>query len=194
MSSFENLIIEDLHNCNEENLPGIKLKVYYAPESYFHGIVLPTGNTFESFATIAAGDLEFKENKAWSSFECLVDENELKLMLVGPSFKKKFKTQLDLYLLGFKPKVMGFIAAICNEKLILAVEDSNGVFWLIGTKQNPANIDKADGTTGKVIADNSGFSVSVIANTPLYRYAGNILNFNTSGGDFNTDFNKDFFI
>lgn len=194
MNSFEDFTIEDLQNCNEDNLPGIKLKVYYAPESFFHGIVLPIATTFSDFGIIENGDLEFKEDKAWSTFECLVDENELKTMLVGPSFKKKFQTQLDFYLLGFKTKIMAFLTAICNERLILAVEDSNGNFWIIGTKQNPAHIDKAEGSTGKAIADNTGFAVSVVANSPLYRYAGNILDFNTSGGDFNTDFNKDFYI
>jgi len=195
MQPFEDLFVENLETCPTDGVAsGLQVKVYYAPESFFHGIVIPSANTFEDVATIAEGDMEFIEGKAWSWFNALIDENELKTMLSGPTLRKKFRTQLDVFLLGLTPKVIGFLETIANEPLVFGVTDANGQIWIVGNKRNAATIDKADGTSGKLYTDNSGFSATISANTILYRYAGDINNFNVTGGDFNTDFNNDFLI
>lgn len=195
MNSFEDVFIENLENCpTDAAASGIQVKVYYAPESFFHGIVIPPASTFDGLATIADGDMEFIDGKNWYWFNALVDENELKTFLTGTVLRKKFRTQLDLFLLGFTPKVIGFLETVANVPLVFAVTDANGTPWIIGNKRNAATIDKADGTTGKVYTDNAGFSASISAKTMLYRYDGDLNDFNRTGGDFNTDFNIDFLI
>lgn len=195
MQPFEDVFIENLENCSVvQASSGIQVKVLYAPADFFYGIVTPEGESFIEKATIPDGDLEFKEGKAWSWFNCLIDENELKTFLTGATYRKKFKTQLDVFLLGFHAQAIGFLEVVSNTPMVFAVTDSNGNTWIIGTKRNPASIDKADGSSGKSYSDNSGFSASISANTILYQYAGDINDFNRTAGDFNTDFNNDFLI
>lgn len=195
MQPFEDVFIENLENCpNGAAASGLQVRVCYAPESYFHGIVLTDKETFVDSATIQDGDMEFVAGKAWGWFNALVDESELKTILTGPALRKKFRTQLDLYILGFNTTVIGFLERVANVPLVFAVIDANGTPWIVGTKRNAAIIDKADGTTGKAYIDNSGFAATISANTMLYRYAGDVQDFNRTGGEFNTDFNNDFTI
>lgn len=193
MGLFDNVSLEDIESCfNQEISAGISTRILYTPACFLYGFVLPTGESFAQNIDIPSGDMEFEDGKTWSYFDCLTDENELKVMLSGPTGKKKLRSQLDLFALGLSSKILGFLEAVANVPLIFAIPDQNGKMWILGNKRNGAFIEKADGTTGKKYEDNSGFAITISANTTIYNYTGDIHNFNTSGGDFNTDFNIDF--
>lgn len=195
MNSFDDLILENLSICEDAGtFSGIRTRIYYAPEYFFHGIVLPDSQDFAASLTIPVGDIEMKEGKAWFYFDCLIDENEMKVLTSGSGLRKKLKSQLNLFLLGFVPKVLGFIHTLGNVPMVFAVDDHNGRTWILGNRRNQAIIEKAEGGTGKTYTDNAGVSASISANTPIYLYAGSIHEFHLLAGDFNTDFNKDFLI
>ncbi len=171
MNSFEGVNIEDLKHCPQDNFAsGIKTKIYYAPASYFSKIDLPTlQNTYEDFVSIAKDGMEFRGG-GWNSIDVLIDENELKQSLSGPLQRKKSKTELEFFILGFKAKVLGLIEAHKNTPMIFVIVDAVGNNWVIGNLRNRSFMESADVTTSKKYEDNSGGAVKVTCNAPIFYF------------------------
>lgn len=173
---FDNTPHESLDCCpNEEISAGVSTRLFYAPAEFVEKCVLPeaSGN-YENRLTITDGNLTLKTDKAWKGIDIQMDEGELKNTLVGNIGNKKAKAELEIKIPGFRPKAVGFVDTYKNVPMVLVVIDSSGVFWVLGTKINPAYMESADGTTGKKAEDDSGISVKITANTKLYKYAGSI--------------------
>ena len=170
MNSFNGVSIEDVSYCPADNYAaGIKATLYYAPDSFLKKIELPSGDLdFQNHLLISFLDIEFQENCGWSSIDILIDENELKANINGQTKRKKTKSQLDIFILGFIPKVLGFIEKMKNEDLVFLISLSDGTSILLGNLRNRANFSTSETTTGKKYEDNSGVSASLISNSPIY--------------------------
>lgn len=195
MNSFEGINVEDLIHCPLDNFAsGIKTKIYYAPASYFEKIDLPTlKNTYEEFVSIAQGNIQFRGG-GWNSIDVLIAENELKQNLSGALQRKKTKSELEFFILGFKSKVLGFIEAHKNTPMVFIVVDAIGNNWVIGNLHNRAFIENADASTQKKYEDNSGAIIKVTSNTPLF-YFGNSKNWieeDLFTREFTSEFNQEF--
>lgn len=173
---FENTPHESVDHCpNEEISAGISTRLFYAPAEFVEKCVLPDATgAYDARITIADSDFALKSGKNWKGIDIQMEENELKTTMVGNIGNKKAKTELELKIPGFKTKVLGFVDTFKNVPMVLVVVDASGVFWVVGTKVNPAYMDTADGTTGKKTEDDSGVTVKITANTKLYKYAGTI--------------------
>lgn len=173
---FENIPHESLDFCpNEEIAGGISTRVFYIPTEFLTKLEAPaaTGD-YEARITIPNTNLTIANGKGWKGVDVLVDEGELKSTLVGNRGNKKSKGEAEMFIPGFRPKVIGFLDTYKNVPMVWAFPDANGVFWLLGTKLNPAYIESAEGTTGKKYEDNSGVPVKLSANSRLYRFTGEI--------------------
>lgn len=173
---FDDQPHENMDNCpNEETSGGLATTLFQIPCAFVETFTLPTLKTYEGRLVIPALGIVPKTGKGWKSIDVLVDENELKAMLVGNKGNKKSTSEVSLYIPGFKNKSLGFIDANKNTPSIYAIPDANGVIWIVGTKLLGGFIDTAEGSSGKVIADNSGVAATIKSNAKLYSYAGEIL-------------------
>ena len=170
MNSFNGVSIEDVSYCPADNYAaGLKATLYYAPASFFKNIELPSGDLdFQNYLRISISAIEFKYTTNWSYIDILIDENELKANINGQTKRKKTKSQLDIFILGFIPKVLGFIEKMKNEDLVFLISLSDGTSILLGNLRNRANFSTSETTTGKKYEDNSGVSASLISNSPIY--------------------------
>ena len=195
MNSFNGVSIENINFCPEvDYTSGLKAKLYYAPDSFFKKIELPSGDLdFQNHLIISLLDIEFQEDCGWSSIDILIDENELKASLNGQTKRKKTKSQLDIFILGFIPKVLGFIEKMKNEDLVFLISLSDGTSVLLGNLLNRANFSGAETTSGKKYEDNSGAAISLSCNSPIYFFSENLIitpiestpiDFNTTSGGF----------
>ncbi len=173
---FENTPHESVDFCpNEEVAGGVATRVYYTPASFLQKFTMPTpGGDFDSQITIPVDGIEFKSEKGWKGIDLMADENELKSTLVGNKGNLKAKGEIEVFIPGFRPKVVGFVNTYKNVPMVWAIPDATGKFFIVGTKLNGAYMESADGTTGKKYEDNSGVAVKLSANAPTYYYAGEI--------------------
>ena len=195
MNSFEGVNVEDLTHCPQDNFAsGIKTKIYYAPTSYLDRIDLPTGKkTYDDFVSITQGGIEFRGG-GWNAIDVLIGENELKQNLVGPLQRKKSKTELEFFILGFRTKVLGLIEAHKNTPMVFVVVDAVGNNWVIGNLRNRAFMESADVSTQKKYEDNSGAVVKITCNAPIF-YFGNAQSWIDEGiftREFTNEFNFEF--
>lgn len=152
-----------------EYYSGLKTKLYYAPASFFLTIDLPTSkNTYQEVVTIN-NDIKFKSG-SWESFDILIDENELKVLLSGASGKKKIKSELSIYILGMRPEILGFLSLHSQTPFVFAFIDSNGNNWILGNLRNRAFLQEAEISSGKKYEDLSGAAVKISSNSQLYYY------------------------
>ena len=168
MQPFEDFFIDNITNCDSNDFgAGMKAKLYFAPASYFSEIKLPTATNFQDALLITQQDVKLKDGKLWQVIECLIDENELKAKISGPTKRKRMKASLDVFILGFRAKVLGFIHLMKNEDLICMIQTNDDISILVGNLTNTANIENAEGTLSKKYDDNAGVTVSISTNAPI---------------------------
>ncbi|WP_278380999.1 hypothetical protein [Chryseobacterium arthrosphaerae] len=188
MNSFDN--IETCYYTEYNS--GVKCRLYYAPEEFFFRTPLPSpGENLES-EVIIPEQIVMKRNKLLHYIDILIDENELKLLLTGALARKKSKINLSVFILGFLPSVLGFLERGKNIPFVFFIQDTTGRNWQIGHMRNRALIDNSEAGTGKKYEDNAGASITITCNSPVFLYNFSLDHF-SKPGDFNTDFNNDFF-
>lgn len=194
MGAFETINIQDIEQCPyQDTYSGLTTRLYYAPSSFFFLTPFPEVNKDFDSEIIVSGEILMRSGKQLRYIDILIDENELKVTPSGNIKRKKLKTAIDFYILGFKPSVLGFLERCRNEALILFIRDANGNNWQIGHLRNRAFIDNFEAGTGKKHEDNSGVLVTCVCNSPIFIYQKSIDHF-AKPGDFNLDFNNDFYI
>ena len=149
--------------------------------------------TYKEFVSIAQNGIEFKGG-GWNSIDVLIGENELKQTLVGGAQRKKIKSELEIFIPGFKRDVLGFIDSHKNRAMVFIVVDAVGNNWVIGNFKNAAFIDSADVSTQKKYEDSSGASTKIICNSKVF-YFGNSQSWIDEGlftREFTDEFNFEF--
>lgn len=188
MIEFEHIKYSYLQEYNS----GVKCRLFYAPEEFFFTTPLPKPSESLGSEIIITEEILLRQNKKLSFIDILIDENELKNLLAGNAGRKKLKTNLNIYILGFLPSVIGFIERGKNIPFVFFIQDSNGQNWQIGHKRNRAFLDTAEAGTGKKYEEVSGAAIGITCNSPVFLYDFS-LNHLAEPGDFNNDFNNDFF-
>lgn len=189
MNSFDN--IETCYYAEYNS--GVRCRLYYAPESFFLETPLPVPGESPESEIIIKEEIVMHEEKMLHYTDILIDENELKMLLAGAMARKKSKINLSVFILGFLPSILGFIERGRNIPFVFFIQDANGRNWQIGHSRNRAFMETAEAGTGKKYEDNSGAAITINCNSPLFLYNNSVENFSKIG-DFNSDFNSDFFI
>jgi hypothetical protein len=175
---FENTPHENLDFCpNEEVNGGLSTRLHYIPVAFLESFTGPlaTATKLEERLKMPATGLVPKSGKGFKGIDILINENEVKSNLVGNTGNKKNKSELDIFIPGFREKALAFVDANKNTPMIFVVLDANGKKWVIGNKTNPAYIESADATTGKKNEDNSGVTCKITTNSKLLVYPGDIV-------------------
>ena len=177
MNSFNGLVIEDLTNCGTNDFgSGLQTRLYYAPASFFKRINLPSpSEDFQNVLLLENSFIEFQnENCGWAFVDLLIDENEVKSSIVGNNQRKKNKTSLDVFILGLRSRVLGFLYKMQNEPMVFCIPTSDNISILIGNLRNRAFIEQANGTSGKQYEENSGIAASISCNSVMYFFRENL--------------------
>ena len=182
MSSFEGVNIENITACGTNDFgSGMKTRLYFAPAEWFHKINIGDSsnvgpkNNFQNALLISKDDIEFKAAFTWFYIDVLIDESEVKTSFSGSSKRRKLRSSLDVFILGYRSKILGFLQVMKNEDLVFCIPTADNISLLIGNLRNFATFDKAEGSTGKKYEENSGFAVSISANSPTYFFKENLI-------------------
>lgn len=176
---FANVHVENMGYCpNDDVVGGVAVNFFYIPAAQVETFTKPTVTATSTYAeriTIAANGIVPVTGKGWKKATMMIEENELKPVLVGAKGNKKQKVDFDALIPNLIDRNVGFVDAHKNTPMIWAIPDSTGKIWIVGTPTAPAFFDKADGTSGKTYENNSGVAITVTANTKPYVYAGTIV-------------------
>ncbi len=171
--SFDEIHTENLGYCpNNDTVGGVRLTVKYIPMAQAD-VTLPTVTNESKYGeriTLPATGIKPKTGKGFKKIIILVDEGELKPSLVGAKGNKKMKVDFTCLIPNFVKENVGFMDAHRNTPLLLVIEDSTGQPWAI----LDAFFSEATGTTAKTYEENSGWTVTLSANSKLYAYDGEI--------------------
>lgn len=178
MNSFEGTNIEDISQCGSNDFgSGLQTRLYYAPSDFFKRLDLPASTqNYQEKLLISTDFIEFQnEDCGWAYIDILIDENEVKSSLTGALQRKKSKTALEIFILGLRSRILGFLEIHANTPLVFCIPSSDDNSFLIGNLKNRAFIDQANGTSGKKYDDNSGVASSITCNSPVYFFDTNLI-------------------
>ena len=187
MIDFQDIKYSYLREYNS----GVKCKLFYAPEEFFFTTPLPKPSETLESEVIITDEILIKKDRKLSFVDILIDENELKNLLTGNAGRRKLRTNLNIYILGFIPSVLGFLERGRNIPFVFFIQDTSGQNWQVGHKRNRAFLETAETSTGKKYEDISGAAIGINCNSPAYLYKHKIDHL-AIPGDFNNDYNNDF--
>lgn len=168
---------ENIDNCpNDFAASGVSSRIQYIPTVFVENITLPpTEGALDALIKIPADGITLKADKGWKGIDVVIDENELKEMVVGGRANQKGQTELTIMIPKLSPKALGFKRRFANVPLLFNVPDTNGRNWLVGTKFSPAYIESAESTTGKAYEDKAATTYTIKANCYIHLYEGDVV-------------------
>ncbi|MFL9835002.1 hypothetical protein [Chryseobacterium terrae] len=168
--------IENINHCpNDEVVAGLSTKLYYIVEPHVATFTNPPKEgTYEEIATIPAAGLVPVTGKGWKKIDVLVNKNQLQNLTVGTRGIKKLKGQIDVFIPGFRAKLVGFQRAHLNSRLIFGIKDSSGQMWIIGNKINPSYFENLTLASGDTDEADAGLTGQIMANTSIFAYNGDM--------------------
>lgn len=178
MNSFEDFSIEDITACGSNDFgSGLRTRLYYAPDTFFKRIDLPgVTQKYQEKLLISSDFIEFQtEDCGWAFVDILIDENELKTMIPGPAQRKKTKASLEVFILGFRSRVLGFLEEHMNTPMVFCIPSIDNNSMLIGNLRNRAFFDQGNGSSGRKYEDNSGVAATINSNSPVYFFDENLI-------------------
>jgi|GEM_PF-552605 hypothetical protein len=157
------------------NPGGIAGEVYYAftddIESWPAALTnIDTENAIEmeDLVTIkAADDFKFKAGKSFKRLYVTLETGELKYSLIGVRDGKGFQNSMEISYPKNDALILGFIASVANRRLVFIAIEQNGTAKVLGTKQFPAQIDTAEGGSGKLFEDPNAAVKTFISKSPI---------------------------
>lgn len=189
MSCFDNIETEDLDHClNVEPASGIsEVGLYYGLHNQvttFPTLPAPDteGATYSSVVTVTTPFI-FQAGKGFAKVKVQVETGELKTELVGNTGNKKDKQTLDFFVPKTDKQTLGYLRLHKNSPQVFIVTDKDGSKRQLGSKECPAYIVEANGTSGKGPEDERGVSFSVVTYAPVIFYEAAIPQYVPGGGE-----------
>ncbi|MEN5054382.1 hypothetical protein [Sphingobacterium kitahiroshimense] len=157
------------------NPGGIEGEVYYAftedivkwPTAL---ITIDTENAtdFEDLVTVPVADaFEFSPGKSFKRLYVTLETGELKYSLIGVRDGKSFSNSMEVSYPKNSKTITGFVASSANRRMVFIVREQNGVAKVLGTKQFPAQLETAEGTTGKLFEDGNVVVQTYLSKSPI---------------------------
>lgn len=162
----------------EDNTPGLKGYVMFAPESYFETIAqAPKYSAAQASAGLSAVIAEnhtFKTGLGFLKIYMTLDSNELKAETVGERDGRGSKLMLEGFHPGNSAQVIEMLNLVKNTGGILLVPDADGTYIQVGAKGLPAEVSFSYGS-GKLSGGRRGFTIKAEAYAAAIRlYKGDV--------------------
>lgn len=132
-----------------------------------------TALTFDALGSIPVADpFVMKAGKYFHKIYCTLEMGEVKFGMVGVRDSKSFENTVEISFPGNEAEMLGFIAAAANRRMAVIVPEQNGKSRVIGHPNFPAQLDTAEGTSGKAVADGRAtvITIKAAAGTPAPIY------------------------
>ena len=124
--------IEDIGGETPEPIAGLATRAWYARKSDFDTIVDTKKMQDDDPANVAANfeelmeindDHVFNSGKCFKKIDFIQETGLIKTKLIGATGGKLFENDVTIELQGSSSKLLGFLRAIKNDKLIVLVEE-----------------------------------------------------------------------
>src|SRR5690606_37916854 len=127
-----------------------------------------TAVEFEDLVTVPADDpFIFKEGKSFKKLYVTLETGEIRYSLIGPRDSKSFSNSIEISYPSNDGAILGFIASSANRRLVFIVVEQNGRAKVLGTPQFPAQLETAEGTSGKLIEDGNVAVQTYLSKSPI---------------------------
>lgn len=149
--------IDLVHKAGSDNTPGIAQKVFYTPMANVVTLPKPkvddSASDTGSFADLVTivDDIVVKEPLNY--IYVTLEDGELKHEGQGETDSMSFKNTLEFAHPGTKPEQLGFAQWCKNNDLLFLVPEQDGQLRVLGTRNYPAKLASAPGSTGKKSTD-----------------------------------------
>lgn len=166
MCNLTNLI----NRCEEDNLPGIKQKIYACPASEFNGWpdVDTDGVTLtEAFSFTGAGT----GKGYWRAVEVQMDSASVSAKASGEVGSIMPSVTFPFFVNGFDTDAKAWAHENKNCCLVFLVPDRSGVYHVIGHPDDPAHLTEFDGGTGAKQGDKRGIMYTATWNAGKMPYS-----------------------
>jgi hypothetical protein len=129
-----------------DNAGGLKSKVYFAPERAFDEIQIPELDSTPGDTVKITLSHTFQSGEGFVSLDCVVDEGDLKVGIVGDAESATKKQELTIHMRGNTEEIEEFSRNVKNERGIFIIETTNGKKIQIGQKDLFATCMPENGT------------------------------------------------
>lgn len=126
------LDLDNIGGESAEPIAGLATKAWYARHDDFvtirdskrmeDEVPANVAETFEELMEIT-DDHVFKTGKCFKTIDFIQETGEVKCKMIGTKGAKLFENEVTLELEGSSSKLLGFLRAVKNEKLVLLVEE-----------------------------------------------------------------------
>lgn len=167
---IEDIYIEYLQDCREDNFGGVASRLWYAPAHYF-SVVVPSDEHFtnlESTRTVEKTMIKLLGGKKLKYIDAYIDNNAISEKTTGTARKLKLVSELKFAIRKMNARNLGFVKQFRNEPLIFFVKDNNGQTWVIGDLKNACYLTAYDSTTATTVEDDNILNFTFTANTELH--------------------------
>lgn len=113
-----------------------------------------TGN----FDFVATSDIGY-----FRTFPCLLEKGSYAFSLVGGLGSKTFEEKYTYYIPAVDAAQLEHIKNLANIPGVWLCPDKNSTVHVLGSKDDPAYVEVAEGTTGAAAADERGITVTIRA-------------------------------
>lgn len=151
--------------CNG-NAVGVKGTGYMIPAEEFSSwpaylTTTTAGDTVKlngNFSLVATSDIGY-----FRSFPCLIEKGSYTVAAVGGIGSKTFEEKYTFVVPGVDAAQLEFLKNLVNIPGVWLCTDKNGVVHVIGSKDDPAYVETAEGTTGVAATDERIITITVRA-------------------------------
>lgn len=151
-----------------DNTPGTRGKFYAIPVSELTGwpAYLTTTAPGDSVKISAPFTFVTTVGKGyWRTVPVLTDKNSFTLSMVGGRGSKSVELKANYTVNGLNAAQLEHITMLKNVPCVFLVPDKSGVVHVIGTFDDPAYLESADGSTGAAAEDERNIAVVIRAVT-----------------------------
>lgn len=144
------------------NAAGIKGTGYMAPAEEFASwpAMQATTSVGDGDTVRLTGNFSFTGagtgNGYFRKFSMLLEKGSVNYKIVGGLGSKSYEITANFYILGVDAAQLEFSNDMKNIPGVWLITDKNGTVHCLGSKDDPAYISEADGTTGTAATDERG--------------------------------------
>lgn len=116
--------------------------------------------------TQPSSKLTMKPGKRLFKISAKKGSSEVKYELQGESGSKSYKASLENNIPGLRAKMLGLLAAVSNQELVILPKTKSGDVHLLGDESEGAELESASAVSGKTGTDANGADVVFSTDVP----------------------------
>ncbi len=168
-------LVNLMRQDGEQTTPGVKGKAYVALCRSVITFPPVVGDSSPEDKVTLDGSIGFGQGEGF--FECYTTREMAKLTgeLAGQRDARSWAVKYEFFFPGTGPKAYGLINELKNSNTLWIIEDLDGNKFVLGSPDNPAEIEAASMDTGDKFDSGKGFKITVRATSDPVRYYNGVI-------------------